>query len=165
MRDSHFSTCLPARHAISLRIAIKLFTIALLVWAALACQPTYSQTAKTTEKPMKHYALIFYPSGTLTSEQLKQRQIEILEWAKDVTSMGIDIDPRAFATPLARLSPSASETVSGNERADSMFSNIVFFDAASEEQAMRVAKTHPGLRYGTTVEVREWTSPRVVATP
>ena len=78
---------------------------------------------------MKHYALIFYPSGTLTSEQLKQRQIEILEWAKDVTSMGIDIDPRAFATPLARLSPSASETVSGNEGAGSMFSNIVFFDA------------------------------------
>ena len=114
---------------------------------------------------MKHYALIFYPSRTLTSEQLKQRQIEILEWAKDVTSMGISIDPRAFATPLARLSPSGGETVPGNERAGSTFSNIVFFDAASEEQATRVAKMHPGLRYGTTVEVREWTSPRAVATP
>lgn len=114
---------------------------------------------------MKHYALIFYPSGTLTSEQLKQRQIEILQWVKDVKSMGIDIDPRAFATPLARLSPPESETISGNQKVGYMFSNIVFFDATSEEQAMRVAKTHPGLRYGTTVEVREWTSPRVLAIP
>ena len=165
MRDFHYITCLPARRTICPRIAIKLFTIMLLVWAAMVCQPTYSQTAKPTEKPMKHYALIFYPSRTLTSEQLKQRQIEILEWAKDVTSMGISIDPRAFATPLARLSPSGGETVPGNERAGSTFSNIVFFDAASEEQATRVAKMHPGLRYGTTVEVREWTSPRAVATP
>jgi hypothetical protein len=165
MRDSHPIACIPARRTISPGIVVGLFSIMLVVWAAVVCQSTYSQTAEAREKPMKHYALIFYASRTLTSEQLKHRQIEILEWAKDVASMGINIDPRAFAAPLARLSPSGGEAVSGNEGPGSTFSNIVFFDSASEEQAMRVAKTHPGLRYGTTIEVREWTSPRAVATP
>lgn len=114
---------------------------------------------------MKHYALIFYASRTLTSEELKQRQIEILAWAKEVTSMGVNLDPRGFAAPLARLLPSGGEAASGHEQIGSTFSNIVFFDSASEEQAMQVAKTHPGLRYGTTIEVREWTSPRAATTP
>jgi hypothetical protein len=136
------------------------FTLMMLVSAAVACQPTYSQTAKTQEKPMKHYALVFYASHTLTPEELKQRQIEILEWAKDVASMGIDLDPRAFGSALARLVPSGDEAASGEEGAGSAFTNIVFFDSANEEQAMRVAKTHPGLRYGTRIDVREWTRPR-----
>jgi hypothetical protein len=135
----------------------------LLVLAAVACQPTYSQTAKTQEKPMKHYALIFYPSHTLTPGELKQRQIEILEWVKDVTSMGIDLDPRALGLPLTRLAPSGGDAASGDEEAGPAFTNIVFFNSASEEQAMRVAKTHPALRYGTRIEVREWTSPRAGA--
>ena len=100
---------------------------------------------------MKHYALLFYPSHTLTPGELKQRQIEILQWAKDVTSMGINLDPRAFGSPLARLAPSGGEAGSGDEGAGSAFTNIVF------------AKTHPGLRYGATVEVREWTPPRAAA--
>ena len=103
---------------------------------------------------MKHYALIFYPSRTLTPEELTQRQVEILEWAKNVTSMGVDLDPRSFGSPLARL------TASGNDGTGTSFANIVFFDSASEEQAMHVAKTHPGLRYGATMEVREWTPPQ-----
>jgi hypothetical protein len=142
---------------------VRRFTFILLLLAAVAGQPTYSQTAKTQEKPMKHYALIFYPSHTLTPGELKQRQIEILEWAKDVTSMGIDLDPRALGSPLARLAPSGGDAASGDEGAGAAFTNIVFFDSASEEQALRVAKMHPGLRYGTRIEVREWTSPRAAA--
>ena len=103
---------------------------------------------------MKHYALIFYPSRTLTPEELTQRQVEILEWAKNVTSMGVDLDPRSFGSPLARLA------ASGNGGTGTSFANIVFFNSASEEQVMQIAKTHPGLRYGATIEVREWTPPR-----
>ena len=109
---------------------------------------------------MKHYALIFYPSRTLTPEELTQRQVEILEWVKNVTSMGVDLDPRSFGSPLARLAPAGGEAASGNNATGTAFANIVFFDSASEEQAMHIAKTHPGLRYGATIEVREWTPPR-----
>jgi hypothetical protein len=138
------------------------FTMMLLVCTAVAGQPTYAQTT-TQEKSMKHYAMIFYPSRALAPEELKQRQVEILKWAKDVTAMGIHLDPRSFAAPVARLSLSNGEVVSGNEGEGSAFSNIVFFDSASEEQAMRVAETHPGLHYGARVEVREWTSPTQTA--
>src|ERR1700759_585952 len=103
---------------------------------------------------MKHYALIFYPSPPLTPEELTQRQFEVLDLAKKGTSMGVYLVPRSFGSPLARL------TAFGNDGTGTAFANIVFFDSASEEQAMHVAKTHPGLRYGATIEVREWTPPR-----
>jgi hypothetical protein len=163
MRAFRSIPCIFARRTLFPGIAARRFTIMLLVSAAVAWQPTSAQTAKPQEKPMKHYALLFYPSHTLTPGELKQRQIEILQWAKDVTSMGINLDPRAFGSPLARLAPSGGEAGSGDEGAGSAFTNIVFFDSASEEQAMHVAKTHPGLRYGATVEVREWTPPRAAA--
>ena len=38
--------------------------------------------------------------------------------------------------------------------------NIVFFDAPSKEEALEIARIHPGLHYGVTVEVREWDRPR-----
>jgi hypothetical protein len=165
MRDSHDLARISARCTHSSGIVVRLFSLMLLAWATVVCQSTYSQTTNVQEKPVKHYALVFYASRALTPEELKQRQIEILEWAKDVTSMGINLDPRAFAAPLARLFPSGGEAVSDKERTGATFSNIVFFDSASEEQALRVAQTHPGLRYGTTIEVREWTSPRAATTP
>jgi hypothetical protein len=135
-----------------------MFTIMLLICAAVFCQPTYAQT-DTQGKSMKHYAMIFYASRALTPEELKQRQVEILQWAKEVTALGINLDPRSFSAPVARLSLSNGEVVSGNEGEGSAFSNIVFFDSASEAQAMHVAKTHPGLHDGARVEVREWTPP------
>jgi hypothetical protein len=136
----------------------------LLACVVLVCRPIHSQTAATQEKLMKHYALVFYASTrTLTPAELKQRQVEILDWAREVTAMGVNLDPRSFHAPLARLSPSGGEVVSANDGTSAPFSNIVFFDSASEEQAMHVAKIHPGLHYGATVEVREWTSPRPVA--
>jgi hypothetical protein len=134
-------------------------TMMLLICTAVACQPTYAQTIDIRGKSMKHYAMIFYSSRALAPEELKQRQVEILNWVKDVTAMGIHLDPRSFAVPVARLSLSNGEIVSGNEGEGAAFSNIVFFDSASEEQALRVAKSHPGLHYGARVEVREWTSP------
>jgi hypothetical protein len=142
----------------------------LLGCAASVAYPAHAQTANNQGKIMKHYALVFYPSSRKpTTEELEKRQIEILEWAKQVVAMGIELDPRAFRAPVARLSPSQGTVASGNvetptEFSNTEFSNIVFFDADSEEQAMQVAKTHPGLHYGTTVEVREWTSPQRTAT-
>jgi len=114
---------------------------------------------------MKHYAMIFYAARTLTPEELQQRKIEIAAWAKQVQDMGVWLDPRSFAQPTATLSMEAraGEIVSHKDSGAPTFSNIVFFDSASEEQAMQIAKTHPGLHYGATVVVREWTSPRETA--
>jgi hypothetical protein len=167
MRDLLRSVQIPAQRILLSHIGGALFALMLLTCAALAAYPAHAQTANNQGKVMKHYALVFYLSSrTLTPEELVKRQIEIQEWAKKIVAMGIELDPRAFRAPLARLTLSQGTVASGNVETGPEFSNIVFFDTDSEEQAMQVAKTHPGLHYGTTVEVREWTPPqRTVATP
>jgi hypothetical protein len=109
---------------------------------------------------MKHYAMIFYASRTLTPEELKQRQVEIAKWAQDVRAMGIHLDPRSFGAPVGRFSLSEDGVNDPRNGGTGVaFSNIVFLDSGSEEQALHVAEIHPGVNYGSRVEVREWTSP------
>jgi hypothetical protein len=119
----------------------------------------HSQTT-SQEKPMKHYALLFHTSRTLTPEELKQRSVEIAAWVKRITDMGITLDPRSLGETAATFSSEGNKAVSRNGSSDPTLSNIVFFDSSSKDQAVDIARMHPGLHYGVTVEVREWTSPR-----
>jgi hypothetical protein len=106
------------------------------------------------EAPKQHYALVFYPGRALTPEELTQREAAIAAWVKQVTDMGIWLDPRTLAPAAAVLSNEGSPIESR------MFSTIVFFDSPSNEQALEIAGMHPSVQYGTTLEVRRWTSPR-----
>ena len=109
---------------------------------------------------MKHYALVFHTSRTLTPEEQKQRGVEITAWVKQVTDMGVTLDPRALVETVANFSVEGERIVSHEGSSDPTFRNLVFFDSASRDQAATIARIHPGLHYGVTVEVREWTSPR-----
>jgi hypothetical protein len=112
---------------------------------------------------MKHYALVFRATRTLTPEELKQRPVEIAAWVKRVEETGITLDPRNFEETAANFSAAGGEVVSRGGSSDSTLGTIVFFDSPSKEQAVEIARIHPGLHYGVTVEVREWTSPRETA--
>jgi hypothetical protein len=114
---------------------------------------------------MKHYALIFHTNAnrTLTPKELQQRQVEISAWAKQVTDMGVKLDPRALGETAANFSAEGDKIVSHDGSIDPTFRNLVFFDSASRDQAVEIARTHPGLHYGSAVEVREWTDPRQAA--
>jgi hypothetical protein len=131
--------------------------------AMLPAQPI-AQTAARQEKPMKHYALIFHATRTFTPEEQKQRAVDIGAWVKKVTDMGIDLDPRNFGDTLATFTLEDSKVVSRSGSTGPKPATIVFFDSPSSEQAVDIAHIHPGLNYGVTVEVREWTSPRELAT-
>lgn len=72
---------------------------------------------------------------------------------------GNHIDPKALSPSATRLSQQNGSVVKQEGSADPTLTNLVFFDAAGEEQAIEVARIHPGLRYGVNVEVREWTFP------
>jgi hypothetical protein len=109
---------------------------------------------------MKHYALLFHTSRSLTPEEQKQRAVEIAAWVKQVTEMGITLDPRALGETAATFSGKGGEVVPGNGSSDPTLSNLVFFDSPTKDHAIDIARIHPGLHYGVTVEVREWTSPR-----
>jgi hypothetical protein len=114
---------------------------------------------------MKHYALLFHTNSSrpLTPKEQEQRQVEIAAWAKQVTDMGIKLDPRAFGETVANLSVEGDKIVSHEGASDPAFRNLVFFDSVSRDQAVNIARIHPGLHYGSTVEVREWTDPRQAA--
>lgn len=112
---------------------------------------------------MKHYAMIFHSARALTPEESQQRQVQIAAWAKQVEDTGIPLDPRSFGQPAANLFTQGGEVFSHKDSGGPTFSNIVFFDSPSEDQAINIAKMHPGLHYGATVVVRDWTSPRETA--
>ena len=76
---------------------------------------------------------------------------------------GNDLDPRNFGDTLATFALEDRKVVSRNGSIGPKPATIVFFDAPSSEQAVDIARIHPGLHYGVTVEVREWTSPRELA--
>jgi hypothetical protein len=129
----------------------------------ILCRNIEAQNASPQERPMKHYALLFHTSRTLTADEQKQRAADIAAWVKSVTEMGVALDPRSLGETAANFSTERGEIVSRNGSGDPTFSNIVFFDCSSREQAVEIARRHPGLKYGVTVEVRQWTSPREIA--
>ena len=137
-------------------------SFALLACLAVLIQPLHSQPPTPKEKPMKHYALIFHTNANrpLTPKEHQQRQAEIAAWAKQVTDMGVALDPRALGDTAANLSLEGDKIVDHQDSSDPTFRNLVFFDSASKDQALHIARTHPGLHFGSTVEVREWTDPR-----
>jgi hypothetical protein len=125
----------------------------------LITQPVHSQSNPPPEKTMHHYVLIFRPTHPLTADERKQRTVEISAWVKRVGEMGIPIDPKALAPSAMRLSQQNGSIVTEEGSADPTLTNLVFFDAGSQEQALEIARIHPSLHYGVNVEVREWTSP------
>jgi hypothetical protein len=109
---------------------------------------------------MKHYALIFYSTRTLTPDEQKQRQVDIASWVKQVSDLGISLDPRSFGETEADLPAQGTLAAPGKKSSDPTMVTIVFFDSADRDQAVNIARMHPGPRYGVAVKLREWTSPR-----
>lgn len=111
---------------------------------------------------MAHYALIFRATRPFLPTEQEQRLNDIANWVKQVTEMGIMLDPRNFGETAASFAEDQGEIVSAKEAGNSALSTIVYFDTEDRALAVDIARIHPGLRYGATVELREWTSPRAV---
>ncbi|MCU1274407.1 MAG: hypothetical protein JWO48_1838 [Bryobacterales bacterium] len=112
---------------------------------------------------MKHYALLFHATRALTPEEVKQRAVEIAAWVQQVTEIGITLDPRSLGETATTFAVKGNDVVSRTGSNDPTLSTIVFFDSQSSDQASNIARKHPGMHYGVTVELREWTSPRETA--
>jgi hypothetical protein len=68
---------------------------------------------------------------------------------------GRGLEPRILNDECVRLGEtSAISTGEGAVIA------LNFIQAADFSEAVAIAKTHPGLRYGIDIEVRPWTDPR-----
>lgn len=110
---------------------------------------------------MKHYVMIFRATRALAPEEQKQRAADIRRWIQQVHSMGIELDPRNLGEFAEQFSLEGTSVVSHEGPADPGIVTMVFFDAPGNEQAIGVARVHPGPRYGVRLELREWAPPQV----
>ena len=129
--------------------------------AASMAQQTSASGAMATRTSQggvtKQFVLIFRQgnAGQVSAEEQAKRTAEIREWARGWIEQGYSFDPRQLGQESYRIAPDG-EGDGGGERS---VVNLLFLTAKDFDDAVRVAKTHPGVRFGTHIEVRAWTAP------
>jgi hypothetical protein len=113
---------------------------------------------------MKQFIYIFRQSRkvTLSPEQQKQRTADVRAWAMAQIAEGRKLDPRILGEEHYQVTRD-DEGVSSSGLNEGSVVAVTFLDAVNLSEAAKVAKTHPGPRYGVSVEVREWSSPQPLA--
>jgi hypothetical protein len=102
---------------------------------------------------MKPYVFIFRQAKSpLTEDQLKQRAEEVRAWALHLRDEGHTMEPRILGQDSLVAAPLSSDGAAAEIRP---ITAILMVDFVSFEEAKRCAETHPGRRYGASVEVRE----------
>jgi hypothetical protein len=98
-------------------------------------------------------------SRKLTEEEQKHRTEEVREWALQQVKDGRGLDPRILGEESLRLGDAS--TVAINDRS---VIALNFIEATDFSEAVNIAESHPGLRYGVNIEVRPWIDPRAPKT-
>lgn len=108
---------------------------------------------------MKLFAFIFRQGNRLHSpEELSQRASEVREWAMTQADEGRKLDPHIIGGDGYRIATNG-EVVSIPSLSEGSVIAIVFLETDDINDAVAIAKTHPGPRYGSSIEVREWSRP------
>jgi len=104
----------------------------------------------------KSFVFIFRQgSARLSDEEQKQRTEEVRGWALEQIKHGRNLEPRMLGDESYRLGVDARD-----KSDDGTVVALNFIDATDINEAVSIAKTHPGLRYGVRIEVRSWMNPR-----
>jgi hypothetical protein len=107
---------------------------------------------------MKHFVLLFRQGRALSEEEQKRRGEEIKVWAAHAIAEGWNPEPHALGKESYHLGPEG-ESASAQTSGDGLILVLLFIEASDFKEAVAIAKSHPGIRYGSSVEVREWTAP------
>src|SRR5262245_1563891 len=148
-----------ARFHLSRHVALAIAALAL-CWVCLRGQTQSAST--TTDKPglaMKQFVLLFRQGPTqLSDAEQKRRAEEVRAWALRQNDDGRKLDPRILGKENYRVGPDGKRGPVG-ETGDGPLIAITFLEARDFAEAVRIADSHPGLRYGVSVEVRSWAPP------
>ncbi len=109
---------------------------------------------------MNTFAILFRQGPrTLTESELRDRTAATRIWAARQNAAGHRLDPRILGPEQERieLDTSGQPVVAGG-RAE-IVTAVLFLEAGDLAEAAAVARQHPALRYGASVEVRPWTPP------
>src|SRR5262245_14751220 len=150
---------LSVRFRLSRHMALVITALAL-GWVGLRGQTQpVSTTADKPGLPMKQFVLLFRQSPTRLSEADQKRGAEeVRAWALRQNDDGRKLDPRILGQENYRVGPDGKGGPVG-ETGDGPLIAITFLEARDFADAVRIADSHPGLRYGVSVEVRSWGPP------
>ncbi len=137
-----------------------LTVIALALWgASLDGQATGQTAAGTGNPPMKSFVIIFRQGPRqLTEAELKSRTEATRAWAQQQNAAGHKLDPHILDPEGFRIEPDGGSAPVQATAAGALTA-LLFLEARDLAQAVEIARAHPGLRYGASVEVRPWAPP------
>jgi hypothetical protein len=140
-----------------------LSTAAMMAQSTSATSLTANRQAEKQGGVMKQYILIFRQASAaqVSPEEQARRSTEIRVWANKLIAEGYSFDPRKLGQEIYRIAPDGESDGAGER----LVVNLLFFGAKDFDDAVRIAKSHPGVGYGTHIEVREWTAPVLPAAP
>jgi hypothetical protein len=146
------------------------FYAALAVMALALCatgpraqtSPSPTATDKQTP-PMKAFVFLFRQSSPLSEDDQKRRAEEVRNWALRQNAEGHKLDPRILGEEKHLIGPNGKSGAT-SQSADGPLTAILFSEARDFAEAVKIAESHPALRYGViSVEVRPWTTPPAAA--
>ena len=139
-----------------------LLSLAMLACFVAVSKPLHAQATTSTtnpqEKPVQHYVLLFRATRPVTPEEQPHRIADIAAWVKQVTDMGITLNPHTLGDTVAAYTSKDNQPVAHAGAIDPTLANLVFFDS-TEDQAAEIARLHPAPHYGVTLELRKWSTP------
>ena len=136
--------------------AVVMIALTQLGETSLRAQTTPADTAKQV---MKQFVIIFRQGAKqLTETDLKNRSDATRIWAQEQNAAGHKLDPHILTAEGRSIGPDGASKPAPVKEADSITA-LLFLEARDLEQAADVARSHPALRYGASVEVRAWAPP------
>ena len=108
--------------------------------------------------PMKQFVIIFRQPKQLTEADRQRVTEETRAWAEHQNAEGHKLDPHILAPEGHWI---GTDGTSGPVPANDLgpVTALLFFEARDLAQAVEVARTHPAVRHGVSVEVRPWAPP------
>lgn len=112
-----------------------------------------------TDESMQSFALIFRQgSRRLTDAELERRVEETRVWARHHNAAGHQLEPHILAPEGQSITPEGA-TLPVRASEPGAISAILFLRARDLAQATELARAHPGVRFGASVEIRPWAPP------
>lgn len=112
--------------------------------------PTDPTPAGNRSSTMKRFVFLFRQGPTPLSEaDQKRRAEEVRAWAMRLNNDGRRLDPRKLGEEQRWIGPDSEVAPAAPADCGSL-ANILFLEARDFAEAVSIAQTHPGLRYGAS---------------
>jgi len=106
------------------------------------------------------FVFIFRQGAGLSDDDRRRRAEETSAWARIHNQRGHHLEPRILEPEVALRGTAHSATIGGDA---APITALLFVQAADIGEAALIAESHPGVKYGASVEIRRWAPPAPVS--